>query len=224
MLLCQFQPDSTLHRREQPELWYSFQHTLHHAHIGIVVFDIKQCHRAVDGKKRRRRRRSSELLILQLQRGASRDRQFNPERAAVLETAVHSNAPAHQFDQPFGERQADARPFRFGAFSSQSLERQEDLLQVFRCNAVSGITHLNAPQFPRWLCRPALFRPALCRSSMLRRETMTRPPSRLYLMALESRLSSTCCKRCRSASTCASSANSHGTRQRLTRHRVAFRQ
>ena len=100
--------------------------------------------------------------------------------------AVHPDRAPHQLDQPLGDHQADARALVAAGLLAQPIERLEQLRQFFRGQAGAGVldTDANTPGAARYRSPPPPSR-----------------PSRLYLMALESRLMKICFRRVRSALT-----------------------
>jgi hypothetical protein len=111
--------------------------------------------------------------------------QFDPEHAADADRAVHADGAAHQFHQALGHHQADAGAFFRAGLLAQPVEGLEQLRQLSRRQSPSPVSRT----LMRMRLRP---RQAL--------QLTTRPPGVLYLMALNSRLISTCLTRVRSAS------------------------
>ena len=74
----------------------------------------------------------------------ARQAQFDPEHAAHPDGAFHADGAAHQFDQPLGHHQADARAFLGAGFLAEAIERLEELRQLFRSQSRAGVADADA--------------------------------------------------------------------------------
>ena len=154
--------------------------------VGRVVLDVQQGTQRRAVGRLRRPARSWVRLRSSASRGAASAMQFDPEHAAHADGAFHADDAAHQFDQPLAHHQADARAFLAAGLLPEAIEGLEQLRELLRRQSRAGVLDADAD---------ALRRARACRSP--RRV----PPSRLYLIALESRLMRTCFTRVRSALT-----------------------
>ena len=158
--------------------------SLHEFQIGRIVLDIEH------GARRSaiRRERSPQCGALRLpgyELRCRRQGQFDPEYASHPDRTIRANGSAHQFDQPLGHHQPDTGAFLRAGFLAQPIERLEQAAQP-------------VPERVPRQCRG-------CRYELnpdgSRRIRQTAPPGLLYLIALKSRLISTCLTRVRSALT-----------------------
>jgi hypothetical protein len=114
-----------------------------------------------------------------------RRRAVQSRTAAFARLAGEADAAAHQLDQAAGDGQADAGSFDI--LVCQALEGAEDAVDLFGRDAGPGVMDQAPPPPARLL-------------QVMR----TSPSGRLYLIALETRLMTTCLSRLRSARTVSS--------------------
>jgi hypothetical protein len=117
------------------------------------------------------------------QAGRRSQQQFEPEHASHADSAFDADHAFHLFDHPLAHHEADAGAFLGAASLSETVERLKELRHFFRRQSRAGIFDADANAF----------------RLVTAHVTSTVPRSRLYLIALDSRLMRTCFTRVRSA-------------------------
>jgi hypothetical protein len=108
------------------------------------------------------------------------ERHFDPEHTAHAGRAVHTDQTTHEFYQPLGHHQANARALFPASLLPSRLNGWNSWPSCSWSQAGAGVAHADAHRLRRSACR----------------STVTWPPVWLYLMALNSRLISTCFSAC----------------------------
>ena len=113
------------------------------------------------------------------------DREFDPERRSLADFAVDSQRAADRFDEALGERESEPGAFDARRLGVQSVKGGEESFAQVGTDARTGVGD-----------RESDHAALSTRTSMV-----TVPFGRLYLIALDKRLSRTCFSRCWSPST-----------------------
>ena len=123
--------ESPVHRGQQAQIGAARDEFLNQLQVGRVVLYTEQGAQPRAVRHVRWGMCGSFASFNGKLRCSSRD-QFDPEHASRPDGAVHADCAPHQFDQALGHHEADARAFLAPGLLSETIERLEQLRQLFR--------------------------------------------------------------------------------------------